>query len=69
MASFTIHILAAAVSLEWPGDRPGDYDPDLVWGWDGDDYAWAVGGGRYKNRLVVVGHDSNGVGTVYFGDV
>lgn len=69
MASFTIHILEEVESLEWPEDRSASYDPDLVWGWDGEKYAWVTGGGRYKNQLVIVGHDNDGIGTVYFGDI
>lgn len=47
--------------------RRSDYDPDLVWqptvGWvDIDDFEY-TGGGRLKNRVVVVGHK-----VIYFGD-
>lgn len=47
--------------------RRSDYDPDKVWqpgvGWvDIDDFEY-TGGGRLKNRVVVVGHK-----TIYFGD-
>lgn len=31
--------------------------------------AMVVGGGRYKNRLMAIGYDSNGIGTIYFGDI
>lgn len=48
--------------------RRSDYDPDKVWqpgvGWvDIDDFEY-TGGGRYKGRVVVVGHK-----TIYFGDI
>ena len=47
--------------------RRSDYDPDLVWqptvGWvDIDDFEY-TGGGRLKNRVVVLGHK-----VIYFGD-
>ena len=49
-------------------NRRSDYDPDLVWqptvGWvDIDDFEY-TGGGRLKNRIVVLGHK-----TIYFGDL
>lgn len=48
--------------------RRSDYNPDLVWqptvGWVNIDDFEYTGGGRYKNRVVVVGHN-----VVYFGDV
>jgi len=48
--------------------RRSDYDPDLVWqptvGWvDIDDFEY-TGGGRLKNRVVVLGHKK-----IYFGEV
>lgn len=68
--TFEVTISAfAPSSLFWPEDRPASYDPDLVWGWNGSEYAWLTGGGRYKNRLIAVGFDSNGIGIIYFGDV
>ena len=47
--------------------RRSDYDPDKVWqptvGWvDIDDFEY-TGGGRLKNRVVVLGHK-----VIYFGD-
>ena len=49
-------------------NRRSDYDPNLVWqptvGWVDIDNFEYTGGGRYKNRVVVVGHK-----VVYFGDV
>ncbi len=54
----------------FPWERPHDYDPDLVWDWDVDHYGWvnadlsAVGGGRYKQQLIAIGH-----GVIYFGGV
>ena len=47
--------------------RRSDYNPNLVWqptvGWvDINDFEY-TGGGRLKNRVVVMGHK-----TVYFGD-
>lgn len=62
-------------SSSFPWERPEDYDPDLGWDWDSDDeeYAWqdivTAGGGRYKNQIVAVGFDSDGIGAVYFGDI
>ncbi len=48
--------------------RRSDYNPDLVWqptvGWVNIDDFEYTGGGRYKNRVVVLGHK-----VVYFGDV
>ena len=48
--------------------RRSDYDEDLVWqptvGWVNIDDFEYTGGGRLKNRVVVVGH-----GVVYFGDI
>lgn len=49
-------------------DRPTDYDEDKVWepgtGWvDINDLEY-TGGGRYKSRIVAVGHK-----VIFFGDV
>lgn len=48
--------------------RRSDYDPNLVWqptvGWVNIEDFEYTGGGRYKNRIVVVGHK-----VIYFGDV
>jgi hypothetical protein len=48
--------------------RRSDYDPDKVWepgtGWVDINSFEYTGGGRYKGRLVVIGH-----GVVYFGDL
>jgi hypothetical protein len=48
--------------------RPDDYDPDDTWKYEDGDYEWSdlavAGGGRYKNRIVVVGHNC-----LYFGDL
>lgn len=64
---------------DWPTDRPVTYDSSFVWGWDvsATVYKWlepgvhieqaptlAAGGGRYKQKCVVIGHES-----VYFGDM
>jgi hypothetical protein len=53
--------------------RPPDYIPDLIYGYDDiDGWDWYgldeidfafAGGGRYKQQLVVVGHNK-----IYFGD-
>ena len=47
--------------------RRSDYDPDLVWqptvGWVNIEDFEYTGGGRLKNRVVVVGHK-----VIYFGD-
>jgi hypothetical protein len=48
--------------------RPTGYDEDKVWepgtGWVDINSLEYTGGGRYKNRVVVVGH-----GVIYFGDM
>lgn len=48
-------------------NRRSDYDPNLVWqptvGWVNIDDFEYTGGGRLKNRVVVLGHK-----TIYFGD-
>lgn len=49
--------------------RPGDYDADLVWDIETGDWVdigdiEVTGGGRYKQRIIVVGHQ-----VIYFGDV
>ena len=61
----------------WPSDRPITYLSNQVWGWDGSAYSWftpgvdvevapilAAGGGRYKQKFIVIGKD-----TIYFGDM
>lgn len=53
----------------FPINRPFDYDGDKVFDPDvGEEGEWIAndgrGGGRYKSRIVVVGHKS-----IYFGDV
>lgn len=60
-------IFLTGPSDDFPGVRPYDYNPDYSWAWDVDHYDWidatlvAVGGGRYKQQLVAVGH-----GVIYF---
>jgi hypothetical protein len=48
--------------------RRSDYDPDKVWepgtGWVDINSFEYTGGGRYKGRLVVVGHNC-----IYYGDL
>ncbi len=48
--------------------RRSDYNPNLIWqttvGWVNIEDFEYTGGGRYKNRVVVVGHK-----VVYFGDI
>ena len=49
-------------------NRRSDYNPNKVWqptvGWvDIDDFEY-TGGGRLKNRVVVLGHK-----TIYYGDI
>lgn len=48
--------------------RRSDYNPNLVWqptvGWVNIDDFEYTGGGRLKNRIVVLGHK-----TIYFGDL
>lgn len=63
----------------WPSSRPIAYNSSFVWGWDvsASVYKWlepgvhtelalalAAGGGRYKQKFIVVGKD-----VVYFGDM
>ena len=49
-------------------DRPSDYDEDQVWqpgtGWDDINDFEYTGGGRFKGRVLVVGHK-----VLYFGDL
>lgn len=61
------------ISQQHPGFtnyvRPSSYDANLVWNpdigdWDDINDFEYTGGGRYKNRIVVIGH-----GVVYFGDL
>ena len=51
----------------WPDDRPETYDSDLYW--DEPTGAWvsayASGGERYKQQLIVIGEG----GDIYFGDL
>jgi hypothetical protein len=50
-----------------PG-RPAGYDPVLVW--DPDTQSWIIPTEvELKNILVAVGHDVNGIGTIYFNEV
>lgn len=57
-------------SSAFASERRSDFDPDLIWSETSE--AWynpnvvdfaVAGGGRYKARLIAVGHNS-----VYFGD-
>ena len=60
----------ADVSASTDENRPGGYDPDLVWDiptdtWKSVSAASSVsGGGRYKSQIFVLGHK-----VIYFGDV
>jgi hypothetical protein len=49
-------------------DRPSDYDPDKPWepgtGWVDIDSFEYTGGGRFKGRVLVIGHK-----VIYFGDL
>ena len=49
-------------------DRPSDYDEDKVWepgtGWVDIDSFEYTGGGRFKGRVLVIGHK-----VLYFGDI
>jgi hypothetical protein len=54
--------------MNWIEDRPESYDPELIW--DPDTQTWITPNKlEIKNILVVVGHDENGLGTIYFGDI
>jgi hypothetical protein len=50
----------------WRNERPPDYDATLQWQYTDGSYQWAdidvAGGGRYKQNLVIIGHNS-----IYFG--
>ena len=53
----------------WTGfDRPSDYDTDYVWnpgtGWDDINDFEYTGGGRFKGRVLVIGHK-----VIYFGSL
>ncbi len=54
----------------WPNpDRPDDYDPDDPWNpdegdWDDINDFEYTGGGRFKGRVLVIGHK-----VIYFGDL
>ena len=54
--------------LSWIQDRPETYDPTLVW--DPDEQDWVTPTEvELKHILVAVGHDINGLGTIYFSEV
>ncbi len=54
--------------FSWLNERPPDYNETLNWGYTDGSYQWAdfhtSGGGRYKEQLVIVGHNS-----IYVGDL
>jgi len=55
------------MSYNWTPDRPEDYDPTLVYDWEEDD--WVVddgrGGARFKNTLIIIAQNDDGVGRVF----
>ncbi len=55
----------------WIADRPGSYDETKVY--DEEAGTWGAvdgeGGSRYQSQIVAIGHDDDGYGVIYFGDV
>jgi hypothetical protein len=67
-AIVTLKVEVFNLPFVWVQDRPVTYDPVLTW--DPDTQSWiAQTEAELKYILVAVGHDVNGLGTIYFNEV